>query len=152
MGVSVDIAALVRQGVAVIVATRDEELRPEIGRAWGPSLSRDGARLEVCVESPPGSAMARNLQSGSPLAATVSRLASFTSVQLKGAVVEVAAPTQERLDAVTEHVARFVAETGAVGVPEALARALVGADLVSVTIEVAERFDETPGSGAGRRL
>jgi hypothetical protein len=148
----VDVEALVRQGVAVMVATRDGELRPEMGRGWGPSLSFDGGRLTVCVEGSPDSAMARNLESGSPLAATLSRLSSHTTVQLKGAVVEVTTPTHDRLQAVAEHVDRFVAETGVVGVPESIARGMVGPDLIAVTVEVTERFDDTPGSGAGRPL
>lgn len=152
MGESVEIAALVRQGVAVIAATRDGELRPEVSRAWGPVLSDDGARLALCVEGGPGSAMARNLEAGSPLAAMLSRIASFTSVQVKGRVVEVAEPTPERREAVADHVDRFVAETRAVGVSEAIARSLVGPDLIAVTIEIDERYDETPGSGAGRAL
>ena len=48
------------------------------------------------------------------------------------------------------HVAAFVAELAAVGVPEWIARALVGPDLLCVTIELAERLDETRGPGAGR--
>jgi hypothetical protein len=138
--------------VAVIVATRDGELRPELSRAWGPALSEDGERLTVCVEAAPGSAMARNLESGSPATAMVARLASHTSVQLKGAVVEVARPTQDQLDTVSRHVDGFVAETAVIGVPEPLARAFVGPDLLTVTIAVTERFDETPGAGAGRPL
>jgi hypothetical protein len=138
--------------VAVIVATRDRELRPELSRAWGPALSDDGERLTVCVEAAPDSAMARNLEPGSPAAAMVARLASHTSVQLKGAVVEVARPTQDQLDAVSQHVDGFVAETAVIGVPEPLARALVGPDLLTVTIAVDERFEETPGPRAGREL
>ena len=152
MAASIDIADLVRHGVAVIVATRDAELRPELGRAWGPALSEDGERLTVCVEAAPESPMARNLASGSSAAAMLARLASHTTVQLKGTVVEVATPTQDRLDAVHEHVDAFVAETAAVGVPESIARALVAPDLLTVTIEVRERFDETPGSRAGTPL
>jgi hypothetical protein len=152
VAVEIDIADLVREGVAVVVATRDEEMRPALSRAWGPALSEDGAHLTVCVEAAPGSAMARNLESGSPAAAMVTRLSSHTSVQLKGAVVEVATPTQDRLEAVAAHVDGFVAETAIVGVPEELARALAGPDLLTATIEVAERFDETLGSGAGRPL
>jgi hypothetical protein len=152
VAVEIEIADLVREGVAVVVATRDEEMRPALSRAWGPALSEDGAHLTVCVEAAPGSAMARNLESGSPAAAMVTRLSSHTSVQLKGAVVEVATPTQDRLEAVAAHVDGFVAETAIVGVPEELARALAGQDLLTATIEVAERFDETLGSGAGRPL
>jgi Pyridoxamine 5'-phosphate oxidase len=152
VAVEIEIADLVREGVAVVVATRDEEMRPALSRAWGPALSEDGAHLTVCVEAAPGSAMARNLESGSPAAAMVTRLSSHTSVQLKGAVVEVATPTQDRLEAVAAHVDGFVAEAAIVGVPEELARALAGPDLLTATIEVAERFDETLGSGAGRPL
>ena len=152
MAAEIDIDDLVRQGVAVIVATRDGASRPELSRAWAPELSEDGGRLTVCVEAAADSPMARNLEAGSPVAATVARLASHTTVQLKGPVVEIATPTQERLDAVTDHVDGFVAETAAVGVPESIARALVGPDLLTVTIAVAERFDETPGPGAGKEL
>ena len=152
MAAEIDIADLVRHGVAVIVATRDEESRPEVGRAWGPALSEDGERLTVCVEAAPNSALARNLESGSPVAATVARLASQTTVQLKGPVAEVSAPTPDRLATVAAHVDGFVAETAVVGVPESIARALVGPDLLTVTIAVAERFGETPGQDAGRPL
>jgi hypothetical protein len=58
----------------------------------------------------------------------------------------------DRLGAVARHVDSFVAETALVGVPEWLARSMVGPDLLTVTIEVAERYDETPGPGAGRAL
>jgi hypothetical protein len=152
VGERIDIAALIGQGVAVIVATRDKELRPEIGRAWAPSLSDDGARFSVCVEAAPDSAMARNLEAGGPVAAMISRLAAVASIQLKGRVVEVDAPTQDRLDEVAEHVDRFVAETALVGVREATARALVGPELLAVTMQLTERLDETPGAGAGRAL
>lgn len=152
MAAAIDIADLVRHGVAVIVATRDAQLHPEVGRAWGPALSEDGERLTVCVEAAPESPMARNLAPGSPAAAMLARLASHTTVQLKGTVVDVAPPALDRLDAVDEHVEAFVAETAAVGVPESLARALVAADLLAVTIHISERVEETPGSRAGTPL
>jgi hypothetical protein len=145
-----DLATMVRQGVAIMVATRDAGLRPEAGRGWGPVLSEDGARLTLCVEVAPDSAMADNLEHGSPVAAFLAQLTSRTSVQVKGRVVDVATPTQERLDAVTEHLDRFIAEMAVVGGREAIARAFVSPDLLSVTIEVAERLDESMGSGGER--
>ena len=75
-------------------------------------------------QAAPNSAMARNLESGSPVAATVARLASQTTVQLKGPVVDVSSPTPDRLATVAAHVDGFVAETAVVGVPESIARAL----------------------------
>ena len=77
----------------------------------------------MCVEAAPGSAMARNLASGSPLAAVPEPPDLPAAVQLKGAVVDVRPPTAERLGVVGDHVDGFVAETARVGVPEAIARA-----------------------------
>jgi hypothetical protein len=152
VGAGPDLQDLVNNAVAVIVATRDDELRPQISRAWGPSLSEDGASLTVCVEAGSDSTMMSNLNAGSPVAVTVARLASHTTVQLKGLAVDVSLPTSERLAAVAEHTERFVAEGESAGMPEAFARGLIGHDLMTVTIEVAQRSDETPGPDAGRSL
>jgi hypothetical protein len=146
----IDLEDLVRRGVAVMVATRDGAMRPEIGRAWGPEVSADGDRLTVCVEAPPDSSMARNIEPGAPVAAMITRLASRATVTLRGRVVTVAAPDPDRLAAVSGHVTAFVAELAAVGVPERIARALVGPDLLCVSFEMAERLDEPRGPGADR--
>jgi hypothetical protein len=143
---------LLRTGVAVVIATRDHELRPELSRAWGPSLSPSGTRLTVCVEVGPDSAMAANLAAGSPVAAMLSRLTTHEAVQLKGLPVEVCAPAPERLVSVEEHIDRFLAEGERVGMPETFARGLIGHDLVDLTIDVRQCTDETPGPDTGGRL
>lgn len=133
-----EIAVLAHEGVAITVATRDADLRPELTRAWAPEISPDGDRLTLCVEGGTDSVTAANLAAGSPVAAILARIASREAVQLKGTAVSVAAPTPERLLAVAEHLDRFVAETAAVGVPEQTARALLGPELLDVTIDVGE--------------
>ncbi len=143
-----DLADLVRRGVAVIVAACDGDMRPELGRAWGPTLSGDGERLTVCVEASPDSAMARILQPGAPTAAMITRLASPAIVTLGGPVVELAAPGPDRLHAVAGHVEAFVAELAAVGVPAATARALVAPDLCCVTIELGRPARRDPRTGS----
>ena len=60
--------------------------------------------------------------------------------------------TDNAQNGVPEATLSALAETATIGVPESIARALVGSDLRTVTIEVAERFDETPGPDAGRPL
>jgi hypothetical protein len=152
MPASPDIGELAGQGVAVIVATRDGSLMPAVTRGWGPRLLEDGARLELCVDAPEGSATLENLRAGSPVAVTLSRPTSYLTVQLKGAVIAFGQPEPEAVHAAHEHVEAFVAETSAIGVPEGIVRVLVGSELVGVAIEVAERYDQTPGPGAGLPL
>lgn len=140
-----DLKALVHTGAAIVVATRDERLHPQLSRAWGPSFADGGSRFSVCVEAPSGSAMARNLEAGSPVAAVLACLTSHISVHLRGPLIEVGAPTRERLAAVAEHVERFLAEGEQAGMPEAFGRCLVGGDLLDVTFAVEGRAEEATG-------
>ena len=152
MGEWAGLAQLVDEAAAVVAATCDQQRRPVLGRAWGPTLGADGRQLTVCVEAPAGGAMARNLQTGGPVAITLARLTSHRSVQCKGPLVRLAAPNDEALSAVAEHVERFVAEGAKAGMPSWFARGLVGRELVTVTIDVAVATDETPGAEIGRPL
>lgn len=144
------LAAQVHGGVAVVVAVCDAELRPEIGRGWGPRLAADGSRLTLCVSADPGSPFASGLVPGAAMAVTLSRPSTYRSVQLKGRVEHVAAPDPDQLELVEEHVRDFCAEVEPLGLPDA--GRLRRHDLVAVTLEVRERYDQTPGPNAGARL
>jgi hypothetical protein len=147
-----DIAELARQGIAVIVATRDERLRPAVTRGWGPVLSEDGCRLTLCLDAPDGSDTVANLRAGSPLAVTLGRPSTYLTAQLKGPLLEFGAPDDDALRLVAEHMEAFVVETNPLGVAEPVVRATLGDELVAVAMEVAERYDQTPGPGAGRAV
>ena len=56
-----DVVEFIHGGVAVGVATRDDDLRPEFARGWGPEVSADGRSLRLCVSAPEGSRMRANL-------------------------------------------------------------------------------------------
>jgi hypothetical protein len=147
-----DITALAGQGVAVVVATRDGDLRPAVSRGWGPQLSGDGAQLTLCIEAPPGSATLANLRSGSPVAVTISRPSSYSSAQLKGRVTELRDLTAGDRTRTEAHLAAFAAEVEPFGIDGAAARLFLVDELVTVTVDVGERFDQTPGVRAGERL
>jgi hypothetical protein len=73
-------------------------------------------------------------------------------VQVKGKMVAVEAPSPDDLERAQTHVHAFVAEVGKLGLVGDLARRLVGNELRTVVVEVTERYDQTPGPGAGRAL
>jgi hypothetical protein len=147
-----EVAAFVRGGVAAIVATRDAELRPELGRAWGIDVLAGGTALTLCVELPPGSRTRANLEDNGAIAATFSLPTTYRTIQIKGIAREVRAPTPEDRARVDEHAAAFARETGAVGLSPVLAQRLLDDELVAVTFDVQELFDQTPGPTAGTRL
>jgi hypothetical protein len=140
-------------GVAVGVATRDEDLRPEFARGWGPEVSADGRSLTVCVAAPAGSRMRANLDRNGALAVGFSPPTIARAVQVKGVASRVGDPEAADLDRVERHVRSFVAEAERIGAPAELSRRMfMGTGLVAVVLSIDEVYDQTPGPTAGRRL
>jgi Pyridoxamine 5'-phosphate oxidase len=136
VAVDADVAAFLREGVAVVVATRDAELRPEITRGWAPVLSADGCSLRLCVSAEPGSRTIANLEQNGDLAATFSLPSTYRSVQIKGAMRELREPTPDELALVRAHLGARFAEP----------------PFITVTIGIRALFDQTPGARAGSEL
>lgn len=139
-------------GVATIVATRDDHLRPSVTRGWGISVAAEGTELTLCVGAPSGSRTRANLQSNGAIAVTSSRPTTYRTVQLKGQVVAIVEPTQEQLEAVEAHVEAFSREAEELGLAPGSGRRLVDPGLVAVSFSVHEVYDQTPGPNAGARI
>jgi len=150
--VSRDLAEFVGAGVATVVATRDEELRPEIARAWGSEVSADGASVTLCVPASRGSKTLTNLDANGAISATFVLPTTYRAVQLKGTVLDVCEPTPEQLARFEEHVAAFIDQAEQIGITPKQVHALVEPAYVAVTFSVRELYDQTPGPSAGSRL
>jgi len=146
----VGLTELLQEGVAVLVATRDEKLRPEIARGW--HVAVEGLSARLCVSVPPGSRTEENLRANGAIAVTCSRPSTYRTVQLKGVATELEDPTGDQLEAVQRHLDSFTREVEKVGVRPEAARTFLGVELLSVTFEVREVFEQTPGPKAGERL
>jgi hypothetical protein len=140
-------------GVAVGVATRDDDLKPEFARGWGPHVSADGRSLRLCVAAPAGSRVRANLDRNGAVAVGFSPPTIARAVQVKGVVAAMGEPETADLERVERHVGSFVAEAERIGAPVELSRRMfVGTGLVAVRFSIDEVFDQTPGPTAGRRL
>jgi hypothetical protein len=143
----------IQGGVAVGVATRDDDLRPEFARGWGPEVSADGRSLRLCVTAPAGSPMRANLERNGAVAVGFSPPTIARAVQVKGVAGAVGEPETADLERVERHFRSFVAEAGRIGAPAELSqRMFVRTGLVAVQLSIDEVFDQTPGPTAGRRL
>jgi hypothetical protein len=149
-GARPEVHTLVRQGVALMVATGDAGRRPALARGWGPELRDDGACLAVCVEAPQASPTDANLVVGAWAAVMFSLPSTYAAVQVKGRVLARHAPTAEDLARAEAHLTAFTAEVEPLGLTDI--RRFFDPSLVAVVVEVAEQFDQTPGPGAGGAL
>lgn len=143
--------SLLSVGAGVLVATSSQDLKPAITRGWGPRFDESTGRLEVSVTAPPGSATLLNLESTGSIAVTVSQPTTYRTMQMKGVVERIDAPTDDHRVRVQVHLDRFFEEIALLGV-EADAGNLYLDDLRVVSFTVAELFDQTPGPGAGSRM
>lgn len=152
MKIDREVRELIARGVATIVASRDERLRPTIARGWAIAVSGDGTELTLCVEAPPGSTMHDNLQSNGAIAVTCSQPTTYRTVQLKGQVDTIAAPSPEQLAVVDRHAEAFSGEAEQVGLGPGSGFQLLDRELASVSFKVSEVYDQTPGPSAGARM
>jgi hypothetical protein len=146
------VTELIAGGVATIVASRDERLRPSIARGWAVTVSASRTEVTLCVEAPAGSRMRDNLQSNGAIAVTCSRPTTYRTVQLKGLVTMIADPSAKQLTAVDRHAQAFSSEAEQVGLGPGSGFRLLDRELVSVSFKVAEVYDQTPGPSAGARM
>jgi Pyridoxamine 5'-phosphate oxidase len=147
------VVEFIQGGVAVGVATRDDDLRPEFARGWGPEVSADGRSLRLCVTAPEGSQMRANLEQNGAVAVGFSPPTIARAVQVKGVAGPVSEPETADLERVERHLRSFVAEAERIGAPAELSeRMFERKGLVAVQFSIEEVFDQTPGPTAGRRL
>ena len=140
---------LFRGGAAVVAATANAEGRPSITRGWGPTISGDGY-VVVCLTACTGSAMRSNLAAKGRIAVTAAHPVTYNSAQVKGTVDVVRDPTDDELDRVEAHRARFAGAAAEVGATDA--ECLMLGDLVTVCFRADEAYDQTPGGRAGQAL
>ena len=147
------VVEFIHGGVAVGVATHDDDLRPEFARGWGPEVSADGRSVTLCVSAPEGSRMRANLERNGAVAVGFSPPTIARAVQVKGVATRVGEPEAADLERVERHFRSFVAEAERIGAPAELSRRMfVRPGLVAVEFSIDEVFDQTPGPTAGRRL
>ena len=148
-----NIVEFIHGGVAVGVATCDNDLKPDFARGWGPEVSTDGRSMRLCVAAAKGSPMRANLERNGAVAVGFSPPTIARAVQVKGVATMLGEPEADDLERVERHLRSFVEEAERVGAPAEVAlRMFVGSGLVAVRLSIDEVFDQTPGPTAGRPL
>jgi Pyridoxamine 5'-phosphate oxidase len=149
------LAEFLASGVAIMVGSCDDTGACEIARGWGARLRPSDGVVELCLGETMSGRTVKNLEQNGRVTATFMQPTTYRSVQLKGRCVAIRAPSQEDRMRVARHREAFAREVIQVGVPPELAPRLWGEEhdgLVKIAFEFDQRFNQTPGAGAGRAL
>ncbi len=147
-----ELASLIESGIAIVVATRDADMRPQTTRAWGARIIDDGAALTLTVVAAEGSRTLDNLRANGAIAVTFCSPTTYRTVQAKGVATDLRQPDERDLARRDEHIEDFLDQGEQVGIERELARRLTRGEVVAVTVAVRELYQQTPGPGAGTPL
>jgi hypothetical protein len=141
-------------GCALIVGTVGSDGAPHAGRGWGLEIL-DGDpeprfRLLLDVED---ERTLEHLSDGGAIAVTATSVLTLRSIQLKGRASDPEATTPDDHRRARRYIDQFFADAHMVDqTPWNRFEAFLPAGYVACTVEVHERFDQTPGPGAGARI
>ena len=153
-----ELKAFLESGVSAVVGTRDEGLVPEITRAWGLLVSRDGKSISLCIPLATSQKTLDNLAGNGQLAVCCSLPTSYKTVQLKGQCIGTADPGRADLAAVERHREAFGRLNLRIGFPRQHTETFWRRELETSSVLVKLRFvpeqvfDQTPGPEAGSPL
>lgn len=154
--IDADLAALLESGCSTIVGLLTPSGEPYATRGWGTEvLDGDPLRIRVLVGA--GAFAAVGLLPGDgatfAIAVTGANVRTLRSVQLKGSAHDLEAPTAADLERSRAYCEAFFGDVKAVdGIARAMMDRLVPADLLALTVDVTELYDQTPGPTAGSAI
>ena len=141
-------------GCALIVGTARPDGEPHAGRGWGLDVISPGARPELRLLLDAGDETTLELVAGGgTMAITATSVRTLRSVQVKGRSLGLAAPAEEDAGRARRYMDEFfhdIQDTD--GTPDLLLTHFEPLSFVACVVEVHERFDQTPGPGAGARI
>jgi hypothetical protein len=147
-----ELITMTEAGAGLIVGTVGPDGEPRATRAWSLAAVDDvPGRVRVAVTADDDVTL-RNLRGGL-VAVTAANVRDLRSVQVKGRVISVSAPTEADRRVAEDQTERFlhgVHETD--GNPLEALRRMLPHSMVMVEIDVSDAFDQTPGPVAGSEL
>jgi hypothetical protein len=147
-----ELVDFVESGVSMALGTVGEGLVPECVRVCGASVAPDRARLTLLVGDAIAGRTRANIEAGSRVAVTFSRIYDHRTVQVKGRAIAVRAGTEADHAIATRYVSAFAEALHPTGLGRAYVRRLRIWPLVAIDVEVDALYQQTPGPGAGEAL
>lgn len=140
--------------VGMALAAAGDDLVPDLVQAFGCRALADG-RVVVVVARSQAEGVLELVEAGCPVAVTFSKPSTHRTVQLKARSASLSPAKKADREAVARYRRIFEEELFSLGFARAYTRAMLSAhddDLVAVTFEPSEAYEQTPGPGAGQSL
>jgi hypothetical protein len=152
MSIGEELAAFLRSGLAITVATRDGELQPDGAWGWAVEVEDGGREILLYLYEAAAAAMLRNLERHPEIAAVLDQPTSHRACQVKGRFLSARPALPAERATVERQVEAFRRDLEAIGIPPRLSADWKVWPAVALRVEVQEVFEQTPGPGTGGPL
>jgi len=151
-----DLLAMMVKGVSVIVSACGLDLRPSLMRATGSAVDTDNLTVTVYLSRSQSRQLLHDIASTGRLAVVFSQPHSHRAVQVKaGAGARIRCADASDMPALARYRTSMEEELALIGFAPAFTRTMFSQpldDLVAVSFEPQQAFDQTPGPKAGAPL
>lgn len=150
-----ELIAMMDKGVSVIVSACSLAMRPSIMRAVGSSITPGGGTITVYVSRQQSRQLIQDIASTGRIAVVFSEPASHRTVQLKAGSARIRCAEVADEAALVRYLASMEQEVAQVGFSPTYTRAMLAHrldDVVAISFEPDQAFDQTPGPKAGAAL
>ena len=150
-----DVVAIMARGVSVIAASRDAQLRPSIMRAVGSSVEDGGRSITIFVSRRQSRQLLQDIAATGHLAVVFGEPSTHRTVQVKATRASLRDARREDEPGLARYLLSMEHEIAHIGQPPAFTQAMLAhrlEDLVAITFEPEEAFEQTPGPRAGEPL
>ncbi|MRD48273.1 hypothetical protein GHT07_13365 [Caenimonas koreensis DSM 17982] len=148
-----DLLALMKRGVSCIVASRDAAMKPSVMRALASDVTNTS--ITVFVARRQSRQLVQDIAANGHIAVVFSHPASHRTVQVKATRASLRNATQQDKPLFERYLASMEHELAQIHIPVPLTRAMLAHcidDVVAITFEPEQAFDQTPGPQAGVAL
>ena len=152
---SPELIAMVDHGVSAIVSSCDAALRPSIMRAVGSAITPDGRSITVYLSRPQCRQLLQDVATTGRIAVVFSEPHSHRAVQVKASSARTRAAQAADQAILQRYLAAMELEIGRIGIDPSFTRSMLAhrlEDLVAISFEPSQAFDQTPGPRAGASL
>lgn len=150
-----ELLAMVEGGVSTIVSSCDAALRPSIMRAVGCAVSADQCTLTVFVARAQSRQLLQDVAATGRIAVVFSQPMSHRTVQVKARSARTRHAQAQDQPVLRRYLLAMQEEVRQVGFDAAFTQSMLACsldDVVAISFEPDEAFDQTPGPRAGAAL
>jgi hypothetical protein len=150
-----ELIAMMVKGVSVIVSSCDLALRPSIMRAVGSALAPHGHTITVYVSRPQSRQLLQDIASTGHIAVVFSEPESHRTVQVKARSARIRCAEPADAPLLARYLSAMEDEIQRVGYAPMFTRTMLSHqldDVVAISFEPEQAFDQTPGPKAGAAL